>query len=236
MKVVIAAGGEGVRMLPITRYLNKHLIPTGNKQLMIDSPITFLRKIGMKQLTVVTGHKFAHQVIDYVDAYSFAFDFIDYSIQPKSSGIADVLTRVPGLENDSCFLMLGDNFIEWDDSYLDIKFGEKAVCFEYDIGSKELAKSFGQAISDPDGNVVEIIEKPSSPLHSKILIGLYYFPQCVLQRVKSLSPSKRNELEITDLLASYLKDNMLEIRQIKTKWFDLGEWHSLAQYQEWSKI
>lgn len=236
MKVVIAAGGEGTRMLPVTKYLNKHLIPIGDGRLMIDAPISFLRRLGMKQLTVVTGHKFAHQVIDYVDTYSFAFDFIDYSIQPKSAGIADVLTRVPGLDNDSCLLMLGDNFIEPCDDYGPIAFGDKAICFEYDIGNKEMAKSFGQAISDPDGNVIQIIEKPSNPQHSKILIGLYYFPQCVLQRVRALTPSKRNELEITDLLASYLKDNMLEIRQIKTKWFDLGEWSSLAQYQEWSRV
>jgi glucose-1-phosphate thymidylyltransferase len=235
MNVVVACGGEGTRMLPITSYLNKHLIPIGNRELMIDAPIRLLiqNSFVLCDLNIVTGSEFAHQVIEHVDrTVGQTFKHIHYSIQPKSAGIADVIKRVPAINGNSCLLILGDNYFE----NLDIHIGHhhnNAICWLYDVGSIEKAKSFGQIFFDDTGAPKEIVEKPQNSTSSEIITGLYYFPEDVMNKITKLTPSARNELEITSLLDIYLKEGRLDVRRVGGKWFDLGEWNSLDEYLKW---
>lgn len=222
---VVAAGGSGSRLSLVTKFLNKHLIPCDKETLMIDYPLRFMKMNDFEEVVVVTGSNHASQIVDYVgDGEKYGFKRIEYAFQPKPSGIADVLKRVSHKHvSESVVLILADNY------FSDFKiphFNEnKAVAFEYDIKDISKAKSFGQIVDNGD-----IVEKPENPTHSRILTGLYIFPSDVFDVVESLKPSARNELEITDLLRIYLKQDRLQKVDVLGEWFDLGEWNSLKKF------
>jgi len=225
---IVAAGGSGSRLSPLTRFLNKHLIPCDKETLMIDYPLRFMRNNLFDEIVVVTGSSHASQIVDYVaDGERYGFKRVEYAFQPKPSGIADVLKRVSHKYIlDGVMLILGDNYFG-DFHVPELKEGH-ASAFEYDIKDIQKAKSFGQIVNF-DGKL-DIIEKPENPAHSKILTGLYYFPSDVFQVVESLKPSARNELEITDLLKIYLKQDRMQSIIVNGSWFDLGEWDSLTKF------
>lgn len=232
MRFVVAAGGTGSRLLPATLSTNKHLIPCDKQTLMIDYPLRMFRKYGADEVIVVTGANHASQIVDYVgDGSRYEYKRVEYAFQPHPKGISDVIKRVMHHKNmGGVFMVLGDNYFEKMqavDFYLN-----RAAAFQYDIGSLEQAKSFGQITYCPIDwtKPVDIIEKPTNPNHSKILTGLYYFPEDVFDLVEKLSPSKRNELEITDLLRLYLEQGRLDVHDVVGEWADLGEWSSLQKF------
>lgn len=231
MIAVIAAGGNGTRMLPATRVLNKHLLPTGNGDLIIDYPLRQVARLGFNEVTVVTGCAHAGQITDYIqDGAAYGFSRVHYAFQPTPAGIADVLIRVGHrIDEEGVLLILGDNYFS-DSQKIAVESLDEARAWEYDLKDVASASAFGQAIRDSNGNVLDIVEKPKDPTHSKILTGMYFFPEDVLKRVIDLSPSKRNELEITDLLKTYMNDGELYVDQVVGDWCDLGEWSSWSKF------
>lgn len=231
MLTILAAGGSGTRMAPVTRFLNKHLIPVGYGDLMIDLPLKFLADHHIDEVEIVTGSNHATQICEYVgDGQQYGFSRVNYHFQPKPLGIADVLNRVAHRDvSDGVLILLADNYfsmIQVGTSYLP----GFAYAYEYDLNNIERAKAFGQCIRDSDGSPIGIVEKPKDPKHSKILTGLYYFPASVFDVVKCLEPSQRGELEITDLLKTYLERNRLHVIEVQGAWADLGEQDSWAEF------
>jgi glucose-1-phosphate thymidylyltransferase len=227
MKTIVACGGSGTRMAPCNRFVNKHLIPVAPGTLMVDLPLQYLADQGVKEVSVVTGSNHASQICEYIaDGQKYGFQSVSYSFQPKPAGISDVLNRVDILDR-SVLLILGDNAFQGHKLDLEkLQSRDNAACFEYDVGSVELAGRFGQLYGD------KIVEKTSQPLHSKILTGLYYFPKDVFTKLSKLTPSARNELEITDLLGIYLAEGRLDSYQVEGAWSDLGEWNSWQEFVE----
>lgn len=231
MLTIVAAGGSGTRMAPTTRFLNKHLLPVGYGELMIDMPLQFLAKHHIQEVNIVTGSNHATQICEYVgDGEKYGFTRVDYSFQPKPLGIADVLNRVAHKDvSDGVLIILADNYFS-DIQVGDIFLPGFAYVYEYDCGDIEKAKAFGQVIRDDKGKPVSIVEKPKVPTHSNILTGLYYFPASVFDVVKCLEPSQRGELEITDLIKTYLERNRLHVIRVQGEWADLGEQDSWAGF------
>jgi glucose-1-phosphate thymidylyltransferase len=230
---VVAAGGSGSRLAPLTNYINKHLAPCEPGKLMIDYPLELMRKIGLDEVIIVTGANHASQIVDYVaDGERYGFKKVEYAFQAKPAGIADVLKRINDKEKKSdILLILGDNyFSEKIPVLFDHKMKGYAIAWEYDIGDVNKARAFGQALRDQTGRVINIEEKSSTPISSKILTGLYYFPMDVFEKVERLSPSARNELEITHLLKIYMNERRLVIENVPGEWADLGEWDSLQKF------
>lgn len=233
MKVCIAAGGDGTRMAPVTHWVNKHLIPVGTNELMLDLPLKFLRMHKIKEVTIVTGSKHASQIVDHVqDGVGHGFERVDYAFQNNSFGISDVLKRI---SHNGCdggiLLILGDNYFEKAQPMIDeLSHSDMAVCWEYDVGDPDLARRFGQVIRNPEGTPVAIEEKSAYPMHGKILTGLYYFPSDVFEYVEQLTPSKRGELEITSLLDMYLQQGRLDVLSVNGEWADLGEYQSWGEF------
>ena len=234
MKVLVAAGGSGTRMLPVSRWLNKHLIPLKGGELMIDKPLKFLRQHAIDEVTVVTGANHAAQIVEYIgDGEQYGFNRIEYAFQPKPAGIADILNRVSHDNTENgVLIILGDNyFSSVQSSLLGLRdYPEFAAAWEFDLGDQELAKRFGQADRDSSGRPVAITEKPLKPSHGRILTGLYFFPGDVFEYVSKLSPSARNELEITHLLEMYMKEKRLIVHEVEGSWADLGEWAELHNF------
>lgn len=233
---VVAAGGSGTRMAPITKFVNKQLIPCGKDgKLMIDYPIEHMAQLGFDDLHIVTGCAHAGQISEYVgDGLRYGFKRVDYRIQPTAAGIADILIRVRHVvQKEQCgvLLILGDNYFEKAVSLLGVfQNSFNAHCWEYDVGDPKAAARFGQVVYDDHGKAVDLVEKPPTPIHSKIVSGIYYFPADVHQMLDKLSPSKRGELEITELLAVYAKLNRLSVNQIEGQWSDLGTWESWSTF------
>jgi glucose-1-phosphate thymidylyltransferase len=186
---------------------------------------------GFEGVTIVTGSKHATQICEYVgDGDRYGFTAVDYAFQPKSAGIADVLKRIShkGTEH-GVLLILGDNFFSHAQK-LSILNKDRAACWEFDIGDPVLARRFGQVLRDSQGSAEYIVEKPSSPVHGRILTGLYYFPADVFKYVEEMEPSARGELEVTGLLDMYLRINRLDVLAVEGHWMDLGEWPSLEEF------
>ncbi len=234
---VVAAGGSGTRMAPVTKMLNKHLIPTGPGELMIDHPLRFARMHNVEDVVVVTGSNHASQICEYVqDGERYGFKRVSYVFQTKPAGIADVFNRISHLPcMEGVWLILGDNYFSSIQSRISVEMASlhlgrrSACCFEYDTGDPIEASRFGQ-VEWVYNKPVRIVEKPKNPIHSKILTGLYFFPFDVFERVAELQPSQRNELEITDLLETYLQEQRLKVYSVEGKWADLGEYGSWMRF------
>lgn len=232
-KAVIGAGGNGTRLYPLTKYINKCIAPVGFEKLMIDLPIGFLKHHGIKDITILSGGNHIEQFIQYIgDGKSKELNSVDYVVQPKPLGIADIFKRLKKEEcQDGVLLILGDNYFSHKQPMLSAYFkGMNAFAWEFDCGSKDKAKAFGQVLYDSQNKPMDIIEKPVEPQHSRILTGLYFFPFDVFEKVDRLEPSQRNELEITHLLKMYMSDNRLSVEQVVGSWADLGEWSSYMSF------
>jgi glucose-1-phosphate thymidylyltransferase len=233
MRFIVAAGGSGTRMLPSTRFINKHLIALLNGELMIDKPLQFLRLHAVDEITLVTGSNHAAQMVEYVgDGSQYGFKKVGYAFQPKPAGIADVLNRISQEGSEQGVLMiLGDNyFSSLQPTLLNLGDADHAAAWEFDLGNPEMAKRFGQVERDLNNNPLFITEKPKNPIHGKVLTGLYFFPSDVFKKVQELAPSQRNELEITHLLGMYLTENRLAVHEVEGKWADLGEWNEIRKF------
>lgn len=226
MKGIILAGGTGTRLHPLTKVTNKHLLPVG-KYPMIYYPIYKLKEVNIKEIFIVTGREHMGDVIELLGSgRDFGLDFV-YKVQDKAGGIAEALGLVENLvKNDRCVVILGDNIFEDDISEFVSKF----------INQKEGAKILIKKVKDPqrfgvvefkNGKIISIEEKPLNPKSDYIVTGIYMYDSKVFDIIKTLKPSKRGELEITDVNNVYLKRGQLTYDILKGWWTDAGTFSSL---------
>ena len=225
MKGIILAGGKGTRLYPITKAISKQLLPVYNKP-MIYYPINTLLEIGINDILIITTPEdqvyFKNLLIDNKD---FKVNF-EFKIQNKPNGIAEAfIIGEDFIQNDNVCLILGDNLF----------FNSKA------IHQKKLIKSskiFVKEVKNPNrygvleiqnNEPILIHEKPTENISNYIVVGIYMYNNSVINKVKNLKPSKRGELEITDLNNLYLKKEDCEIVYLERNsvWFDSGDFDSL---------
>ena len=208
MKGIVLAGGTGSRLYPLTKVTNKHLLPVG-KYPMIFYPIYRLKEAGIIEILIVTGREHMGDVIELLGSgKDFGLEFT-FKVQDQAGGIAEALGLAKNFVNgDRCVVILGDNIFEDDmSSYVQ--------SFEIqDKGAKILLKE----VDDPtrfgvpelkDGKIVSIEEKPKQPKSIYAVTGIYMYDSEVFDIVKTLKPSSRGELEITDVNNAYIKKNAL---------------------------
>ena len=199
MKGVILAGGLGTRMYPCTKVTNKHLLPVYDKP-MIYYPLLTMVRAGLKDIMIVTGGNYAGDFLRILgNGREFGLKDISYTYQEGEGGIADALKLAENFaEDEKVFVMLGDNIIE-DDISREIEEFEKlpggARIFLKEVDDPE---RFGVA-EVRDNRVLNIEEKPHHPRSNLAVIGLYLYDNKVFDIIKTLKPSDRGELEITDV-------------------------------------
>jgi len=231
MKGVVLAGGLGTRLSPLTKVTNKHLLPVYNKP-MIYYPIESLRVAGITNILMVTGGNSAG---DFLKLLGNGTDFdvsLYYTYQVGEGGIADALSLAESfVGDDKVVVVLGDNIIERN-------FIEAARRFEQqDEGAKILLKAiedperFGVAELDGD-RVCNIEEKPTQPRSNLAVTGIYMFDRHVFNIIKTLKPSGRGELEITDVNNNYIENNQLTYETLDGWWSDAGTFSSLAKVSD----
>lgn len=233
MKGVILAGGTGSRLFPLTKVTNKHLLPVG-KYPMIYYPIYKLIEAGIREILIVTGKEHMGSVVNLLGSgYEFGVEFT-YKIQDQPGGIAQALGLAEHFVNgDRCVVILGDNIFEDNiRAYVD-NFRKQPK------GAKILLKQvpdphrFGVAELVED-KIVSIEEKPKNPKSNYCVTGIYMYDSKVFDIIKTLKPSGRGELEITDVNNEYIKEGILTYDILKGPWTDAGTFVSLRRANELS--
>ena len=229
VKGVILAGGLGTRLSPLTRITNKHLLPVHNEP-MIYYPIKTLINAGIEDIMIVTGGNSAGDFLKLLrNGKDFGLKHLNYTYQEGEGGIADALSLVEHFADDEPIcVVLGDNIIEGN-----IRAATEAYK-QQGKGAKILLKDvpdpqrFG--VPELDGSrVVQIEEKPMEPKSSFAVIGIYFYDATVFDVIKTLVPSGRGELEITDVNNHYINRGEMTWDELDGWWTDAGTFESLLR-------
>ncbi|PIS04011.1 spore coat protein [Candidatus Peregrinibacteria bacterium CG10_big_fil_rev_8_21_14_0_10_44_7] len=222
MKGVILAGGTGSRLSPLTVVTNKHLLPVYDKP-MIYYPLMTLRKAGIRDIMIVSGRG---HVGDFLELLGSGKKFgvnLKYEVQEEAGGIAQALSLVNDFaDGDTTVVILGDNIFEDDISPYVQAFSEKPYGAHILLSHVHNPKSYGVARIEDD-NLQEIIEKPVEPPSDLAVTGLYMYDSRVFDIIRTLNPSARGELEITDVNNYYINKGEMTYSILKGFWGDCGE-------------
>jgi len=233
LKGVILAGGTGTRLCPLTKAVNKHLLPVG-KYPMICHTVSKFKKAGIEELLIVTGKD---HISSFVHLLGSGYDWgvsLTYKVQDQPGGIAQALALAEDFSNKQPItVILGDNIFSGDISpYIDD--------FTQASGAKVLLKE----VTDPrrygiaeikDQKIVSIEEKPTTPKSNLAVTGIYMYDCDVFKIIKQLKPSSRGELEITDVNNAYMKKDRLTFEILNGWWIDAGTHESLQQANKLAK-
>lgn len=230
MKGIVLAGGLGTRLSPLTRVTNKHLLPVYDKP-MIFYPVQALVNAGIKQIMVVTGGNNAGDFLKLLaNGKDFGLRGIHYGYQEGEGGIAAALAVAePFAEGESICVVLGDNIIEGNiaqavKAYHDQTSGAKILLKEVPDPQR-----FGVPVFDDQGKIVKVEEKPAKPKSSYAVTGIYMYDPDVFNFIKTLKPSNRGELEITDVNNYYLERGDMTYDVLEGWWSDAGTFESLLR-------
>ncbi|MGE5611886.1 MAG: sugar phosphate nucleotidyltransferase [Bacillota bacterium] len=223
MKGVILAGGTGSRLFPLTKVTNKHLLPVYNKP-MIYYPLECLAKAGIEEVLLVTGGNNAGDFIRLLgNGRDFGFRNLNYTYQDGAGGIAQALGLAEQFaDGQSICLILGDNIVEYTIRDAVRRFRHQGQGAKILLSQVENPKAYGVAEMDGD-RVVKIVEKPQQPKSNWAVIGIYFYDAKVFEVVKTLKPSARNELEITDVNNAYIERGEMTADKLEGWWADAGE-------------
>jgi glucose-1-phosphate thymidylyltransferase len=227
MKGVVLAGGLGSRLNPLTKVTNKHLLPVFN-QPMIYYPINTLVNAGIDDIMIVTGGNSAGDFLKLLgNGKHFGLKHLNYTYQEGEGGIADALSLVEHFADDEPIcVILGDNIIEGNirkatEDYRKQGSGAKILLKEVDDPQR-----FG--VPEIEGeHVLRIEEKPENPKSDFAVIGIYFYDSRVFDIIRTLKPSERNELEITDVNNDYINRGAMTWNELEGWWTDAGTFDSL---------
>jgi len=222
MKGVVLAGGLGTRLYPLTKITNKHLLPIYDLP-MIYYPIMTLVDAGIKEIMIVTGGNYAGEFLRLLgDGREFGLKQLTYAYQEKEGGIAHALSYAQNfIGNDKFVVILGDNILDGSikkavDNFKKQKEGAKILLKEVPN-----PQDYGVPVIEGD-KIVDVIEKPENPPTNYAVIGVYMYHPDVFNIIKELKPSKRGELEISDVNAIYAKQGKLTYDIFEGWWGDAG--------------
>jgi len=229
MKGIVLAGGTGSRLFPLTKITNKHLLPIYDRP-MIYYPIQTLVDAGIEDIMIVTGGKNSGDFLRLlVNGKHFGLKHINYTYQEGEGGIADALGLCEHFaDGQKICVVLGDNIIEGDirkaaDEFRAQKAGAKILLKEV-----EDAERFG--VAELRGlTIVGIEEKPRVPKSNLAVTGIYMYDATVFDKIRTLVPSRRGELEITDVNNAYIQEGSLTHSNLEGWWTDAGTFESLLR-------
>lgn len=223
MKGVVLAGGSGTRLSPLTKVTNKHLLPIYNKP-MIYYPLECLRKAGIEEVMLVTG---GNNVGDFIrllgNGKEFGFKELAYTYQDRAGGVADALGLAEHFaEGGPICLILGDNIVEYHIGPSAEEFRRQQTGARILLSQVDNPDAYG--VAEFDGQkLAGIVEKPANPPSNWAIIGIYFYDNDVFRIIKTLAPSHRGELEITDVNNEYLRRGQLQADKLQGWWADAGE-------------
>jgi len=229
MKGIVLAGGTGSRLFPLTKITNKHLLPIYDKP-MIYYPIQALVEAGIEDLLVVTGGRNSGDFLRLLaNGKEFGLKHINYTYQEGEGGIADALGLAEHFaDGDKICVILGDNIIEGSIKKAVQDFIQQPKGAKILLKQVHDAERFGVAEIQGD-KIVGIEEKPSQPKSNYAVTGIYLYDGTVFDKTRQLVPSRRNELEITDVNNAYIQEGTMTFEYLDGWWTDAGTFESLLR-------
>ena len=232
MKGIVLAGGSGTRLYPVTKSISKQIIPVYDKP-MIYYPLSVLMLAGIKEILIISTPQDIHLYENLLGNGEDLGIKLVYAIQPSPEGLAQAfIIGEEFIGNDKVCMVLGDNIFYGFDFSRTLReaasLEDGAVVFGYYVNDPE---RYGVAEFDSNGKVLSLEEKPTQPKSNYAVTGLYFYSNDVVKKSKSLKPSKRGELEITDLNRLYLEEERLSLKMMGRgmAWLDTGTHDSLLE-------
>jgi glucose-1-phosphate thymidylyltransferase len=229
MKGVVLAGGTGSRLFPLTKITNKHLLPIYDRP-MIYYPIQTLVDAGIQDIMIVTGGRNSGDFLRLLaNGKEFGLKHINYTYQEGEGGIADALALAEHFaDGQKVCVVLGDNIIQSSIRVAADRFRRQPSGAHILLKEVQDAERFG--VAEVSGNrIVGIEEKPSQPKSNYAVTGIYMYDATVFEKIKTLVPSRRNELEITDVNNAYIAEGTMTFSYLDGWWTDAGTFESLLR-------
>ncbi len=231
MKGIILAGGTGSRLFPLTKVTNKHLLPVGREP-MIFHPVRKLIGAGMDEILVVTGVDHMGDVVNLLGSGKEFGCRFTYKVQDEAGGIAQALGLAENFAGGSpVCVILGDNIFEDSIDPVAAAFERQARGARIVLKRVEDPQRFGVAEVE-GGRIVRIVEKPKTPRSDLAVVGIYFYDAHVYEIIRTLRPSARGELEITDVNNAYARQGELQFDVLEGWWTDAGTFDSLHRANE----
>ena len=229
MKGIVLAGGTGSRLFPLTKITNKHLLPIYDRP-MIYYPIQTLVDAGIRDIMIVTGGRNSGDFLRLLaNGKEFGLKHINYTYQEGEGGIADALGLAEHFaDGQKICVVLGDNIIEHDIREAAEKFQAQEAGAHILLKEVQDAERFGVA-EVSGGRVVGIEEKPKRPKSNLAVTGIYMYDATVFDKIRTLVPSHRGELEITDVNNAYIEEGTMTFSYLQGWWTDAGTFESLLR-------
>src|SRR6202521_5180619 len=229
MKGIVLAGGTGSRLFPLTKITNKHLLPIYDRP-MIYFPIQTLVDAGIRDILIVTGGRNSGDFLRLLaNGKQFGLAHINYTYQEGEGGIADALALAEHFaDGQKICVVLGDNIIEGNIAGAAEQFCKQPAGAHILLKEVPDAERFGVA-EVAGGKIVGIEEKPRHPKSNFAVTGIYMYDASVFDKIKTLVPSKRGELEITDVNNAYIQEGSMTFSFLDGWWTDAGTFESLLR-------
>lgn len=232
MKGIILAGGSGTRLYPVTKASSKQMVPIYDKP-MIYYPLSVLMLAGIREILIISTRRDLPAFKELFNDGSELGLKIEYAVQDEPNGLAEAfIIGEDFIGDDKVAMILGDNLF-WGQSFSQslskaANLEDGAIIFGYHVKNPN---AFGVVEFDKDGNVISLEEKPEYPRSEYAIPGLYFYDNTVVEKVKSLKPSKRGELEITDLNRMYMNERKLKVNLLGRglAWLDTGTHASMLK-------